>query len=95
MSIFYKLSLSLMFLGGALQANTTTGGSFIENTFAKNINMTNEIEKERKLLNEAVNSEMVGNIALKANLLKKTDEQYMRLGTEKSITSIYIIKDTE
>ena len=61
-----------------------------QNKFSEKIDKSKETEKETLSLQKSINSELVNNISIKTNLLKKTDENYTRLGVEKSLTGIYI-----
>lgn len=64
--------------------------STISNGFAEKIDKSKEVESETFVSHEKINKELIRNIAIKANNLKKTDENYMRAGIEKSLTGIYV-----
>lgn len=74
--------LCLLLISGVAYAQDT-------NKFAEKINKSNDVEKQTLELQEKINKELIKNIAIKANMLKKTDENYMRAGVEKSLTGIY------
>lgn len=65
-------------------------GMPIQNKFSEKINQSKDTEKNIFSLQERINLELVNNIAIKTNLLKKTDENYMRLNTEKSLTGVFM-----
>lgn len=62
----------------------------VQNDFADKIKDSTKTEKENQKLHESINHELVSNIAIKTNLLKKADENYTRLGIEKNLTAIYM-----
>ncbi len=78
-------TLTLIFLFASLVNAMQT-----QNKFSEKIDKSKETEKETLSLQKSINSELVNNISIKTNLLKKTDENYTRLGVEKSLTGIYI-----
>lgn len=58
--------------------------------FAEKINQSIDVEKQILSVQKNINLELISNIAMKANLLKKTDENYTRLNIEKNLTAIYM-----
>lgn len=78
-------TLTLIFLFASLVNAMQT-----QNKFSEKIDKSKETEKKTLSLQKSINSELVNNISMKTNLLKKTDENYTRLSVEKSLTGIYM-----
>ena len=79
-----KIVYSLFIITSFLSASQT------QNNFADKIKDSTSKEKESQKIHESINGELVKNVAMKTNLLKKTDENYTRLNIEKNLTAIYM-----